>query len=180
MDSGPVNPKMRLLHPRLASAVAGLRHGEMICVSDAGAGSGPKSIVPLAADVERIDLGIATGVPSTLDVIDALHQVGDFEAAIVGDVTPAANDSLWRHLQDLYGSDSVHVVGYFPDWYEIRNRVKVFVQTGDYGLAASAILVAGYPSPNIPLDWLRSDEWYQDLLRDGHNLARDGKTWARD
>ena len=29
------------------------------------------------------------------------------------------------------------------------------VQTGDYGVHAQAILIAGYPSGDIPMEWLK-------------------------
>ncbi|QFR01634.1 D-ribose pyranase [Streptomyces phaeolivaceus] len=178
-ESPQEQPKARLLHPRLAAVLAGLRHGEMVCVSDAGSGSSEKSLVPLAPDVERIDLGIATDIPTCREVVGALHAAGDFEAAIVADVTPEANEPLMSYLVKTFGDDCVHVVDYLPTWYELRNRVKVFIQTGDYGLAASTILVAGYPSPNIPLEWLKSNEWYERLLDEGGKFVSDGETWHR-
>lgn len=172
-------PKVRLLHEGLARVVAGLRHGEMVCISDAGAGSSPKALVPLAPDVERIDLGVATGIPTTRDVVAALYEVGDFESAIVADVTPLANRRLTRFLTETFGEENLHVIDYFPAWYELRNRVKVFVQTGDYGLAASTILVAGFPSTNIPVDWLQSDDWYTELVAQGGKYVNDGTAWRR-
>jgi D-ribose pyranase len=46
---------------------------------------------------------------------------------------------------------------YIPDYYDLRDRCKLFVQTGDYGVHRQAILIGGYPSPNIPLRFY-SDE----------------------
>lgn len=176
-EFGPA--KDRLLHPRLAAVLAGLRHGEMVCVSDAGSGVSSKALIPLADDVEYIDLGIATDLPTCRDVVDALAKAGDFEAAIVADVTPEANPPLHAFLVETFGEDCVHVVDYIPAWYELRNRVKVFVQTGDYGLAASTILVSGYPSPNIPVEWLKSSAWYAEALAEGGHFVSDGETWHR-
>ncbi len=41
--------------------------------------------------------------------------------------------------------------------------MKVFVQTGDYSVHGNVVLVAGYPSPPIPLNWLTSPTWFEDL-----------------
>ena len=43
---------------------------------------------------------------------------------------------------------------YVPEYYQLRNRCKAVVQTGDYGIHAQAILVAGYPSADIPFEVL--------------------------
>ncbi len=35
---------------------------------------------------------------------------------------------------------------YIPEYYQMRDRCKAVVQTGDYGIHGQAILIAGYPS----------------------------------
>ena len=37
----------------------------------------------------------------------------------------------------------------------MRDRCKAVIQTGDYGVHAQAILIAGYPSDDIPMEWLK-------------------------
>lgn len=37
----------------------------------------------------------------------------------------------------------------------MRDRCKAVIQTVDYGIYAQAILIAGYPSADIPMDWLK-------------------------
>ena len=37
----------------------------------------------------------------------------------------------------------------------MRDRCKAVVQTGDYGVHAQAIIVAGYLSADIPMKWLQ-------------------------
>jgi D-ribose pyranase len=152
--------KRRLLNPRLASLCATLRHGEMIYVADAGSGTGAKSLVPLADDVEYIDLGVVTGVPSLADLLPVLCDVGDFEAAIVTEDMPRANPDGHQLVESLFGAANVHTMTYLPDFYLLRDRVKAVVQTGDYAVHANVVLVAGYPSPAIPLTWLTSSEWF--------------------
>ena len=172
-------PKMRILHPRLAAIVATLRHGEMIFVSDAGSGTSPKAVVPLDPGVEYIDLGVVTGVPSFKDVVGALCEVGDFEGAIVSSGMGRANPDCLHFLEGIFGEELVHKIPYFPDFYPLRDRVKVMVQTGDYGVGANAFLIGGYPSPNIPLEWLRSSAWFDELVRSGGQLVNDGTSWTR-
>ena len=150
--------KTRLLHPRIAAVVASLRHGEMIFVSDAGSGSSAKALTPLDPGVEYIDIGVATGVPSFQDVVGALCEVGDFEAAVVASNMKEENAGDYAFLVDIFGQELVHEVEYRPDFYDLRDRAKAMVQTGDCGLLTNVVLVGGYPSPNIPLSRLTRSE----------------------
>lgn len=135
----------------------------MVYVADAGSGTHAKSLVPLDPEVEVIDLGVVTGVPSLHDLLPVLCGVGDFEAAIVTEDMARVNPAGHTLVQQLFPPDRVHEMRYLPDFYHLRNRAKVFVQTGDYAVHANVVLVAGYPSPAIPLDWLTSSRWFSQL-----------------
>ena len=155
--------RTRLLNERLAAVVATLRHGEMIFLADAGSGTHPSSLVPLAADVERLDLGIAPGVPSIRDLVTAITAAGDIEGAIVTEDMRNAWPEGRTFLDETFGPDHVHELTYLPDFYLVRDRVKLFVQTGDYNVHANVILIGGYPSPEIPMKWLVSSDWRTEL-----------------
>ena len=156
-------PKVRLLHERLAAVVSQLRHGEMVYIADAGSGTSAASLVPLSPQVETIDLGIAPGLPSVGDLLSVLCEAGDFEAAIVTEDMIRTNPEGRKLVSELVGEENVHELRYLPEFYQLRDRVKVFVQTGDYSVHANTILVAGYPSPPIPLKWLTSPTWLLEL-----------------
>ena len=87
------NPKQRVINGRLADALATLRHGELIFIADAGMVMSPTSIAPLPPEVELLDLGIVTGVPSNGQLLPALRDTGDIERVIVAE-RPA--DALLR------------------------------------------------------------------------------------
>jgi len=148
--------RKRLLNARLAAVCAELRHGEMVYVADAGSGTHAKSLVPLAGDVEIIDLGVVTGVPTVAELLPVLCATGDFEAAIVTEDMAQVNPQGRTLVSNLFGETNVHEMRYLPEFYQLRDRVKVFVQTGDYAVHGNVVLVAGYPSPAIPLEWLTS------------------------
>jgi D-ribose pyranase len=165
-------PKRRLLHERLAAVVSQLRHGEMIYLADAGSGTSPASLVPLAPQVEIVDVAIAPGLPTVTDLVAILWEVGDFEAAIVTEDMADANPQGHALVADLAGADNVHHIRYLPEFYELRDRAKVFIQTGDYAVHGNVVLVAGYPSPPIPLTWLTSPTWFDELPREGFDTQR--------
>lgn len=148
--------KKRILNERLAAIVASIRHGEMLFIADAGSGTSTQALYPLSADVEYLDLEAVTGSPSFQDIVSTLVEVGDFEGAVVTDLMPRVNEKDYSFLVDLLGEEHIYQVPYIPDYYQLRDRCKAVVQTGDYGMHAQAILVAGYSTDCIPMEWLRN------------------------
>lgn len=165
--------RRRLLHPELAAVIADLKHGEMVCISDAGSGTHVKSLLPLDPSVMHINLGVAPNVPRTDEIVDILTEVAEFEAAVVSQFTIRHNHAFHQSLLDRFGPGSVHEVEHFPDWYRLRDRARVHLQTGDSGVAAQTILVAGHPTANIPVGWLASDSWYDEAIDGGGRIDID-------
>jgi D-ribose pyranase len=145
--------KLRILNPELAAALATLRHGETIFVADAGSGTSLKSFHPLDPDVQIIDVAVATGIPTFEQVVSAIVAAGDIEQAIVTEDMQGASPVQRRWLAELLGEENVHEMPYIPDYYDLRDRAKVFIQTGDCGVHCQAVLVGGYPSPKIPISY---------------------------
>lgn len=83
-------------------------------------------------------------------------EVGDFEAAIVTDLMPQVNQKDYSFLTGLLGEENIAQVNYIPEYYQLRDRCKAVVQTGDYGMHAQAILIAGYSTDKIPMEWLKN------------------------
>ncbi|HJG30000.1 MAG TPA: hypothetical protein K8U80_01245 [Collinsella ihuae] len=146
--------RQRILNERLAAIVASIRHGEMIFVADAGSGTCAQALWPLSPEVEYLDLEAVSGSPSFQDIAGTLVEVGDFEAAIVSDLMRDQNPKDFSFITGLLGEKNVTEVTYIPDFYQLRDRCRAVVQTGDCGAHAQAILVAGYCTDPIPMDWL--------------------------
>ena len=148
--------KKRILNERLASIVASIRHGEMLFIADAGSGTSEKALYPLDPSVEYLDLEAVTGSPSFQDIVSTLVEVGDFEGAIITDVMKELNPKDYKFITELLGKENIHESNYIPEFYQMRDLCKAVVQTGDYGVHAQCILIAGYPSDDIPMDWLQN------------------------
>ena len=126
----------------------------MIFIADAGSGTCAQALHPLHPDVEYIDLEAVTGSPSFQDIVATLVSVGEFEGAVVSDCMEEQNPSDYAFIAGLLGEEHVRSVPYIPDFYKLRDRCRAVVQTGDCGAHAQAILVAGYCTDEIPMDWL--------------------------
>lgn len=156
--------KRRILNQKLAALVASLRHGEMIFVSDSGCGVHENWLRSLDPSVEYIDLGVVTGSPSFEDVVKTLAEAGEFEAAIVPEDQEDANRDAFNMLTDLFGENGVHKINCAPEFYDLRNRCKAMVQTGDIGVHTNAVLVAAYSDdPPIALDILLGEREYTTI-----------------
>lgn len=153
------------MNERLAAIVASIRHGEMLFIADAGSGTSEKALYPLDSSVEYLDLEAVTGSPSFQDIVSTLVEVGDFEGAIITDVMAELNPKDHMFLENLIGKENLYEIPYIPNYYQMRDRCKAVVQTGDYGVHAQAILIAGYPSADIPMDWLKNG------LKEKRNLS---------
>lgn len=157
--------KKRILNERLAAIVASIRHGEMLFIADAGSGTSEKALYPLDSSVEYLELEAVTGSPSFQDIVSTLVEVGDFEGAIITDVMAELNPKDYMFLENLIGKENLYEIPYIPNYYQMRDRCKAVVQTGDYGVHAQAILIAGYSSADIPMDWLKNG------LKEKRNLS---------
>lgn len=157
--------KNRLLNERLAALVSTLRHGEMVYIADAGSGTTSQSLVPLSDKVEIIDIAVSSNVPTVEQVMNVLWEVGDFEGAFVTENMKTANTLAYENIKKLTGEDNLHELRYLPEFYDLRDRCKAFIQTGDYGVHSNVILIAGYPSPVIPVEWMANPNWLDDLRK---------------
>lgn len=147
--------KKRILNKDLAQLIAQIRHGEMIFIADAGSGTCQKALYPLDENIQYIDLEAVTGSPSFHDIITTLVECGDFEGAIVTEDMVELNQKDYQTVVSLFGKENIHVMHYIPEYYQMRDRCRAVVQTGDYGIHAQAIVIAGYSSDDIPMEWLK-------------------------
>ncbi|OJH43376.1 D-ribose pyranase [Paracoccus sp. SM22M-07] len=100
-----------LLHAELSGLVAGMGHGDLIVIGDAG--------LPVPPGVRCIDLALTRGVPGTMQVLDALlselvversciaeeasdQLVADFTDRQIGSVTRLPHDDFKRETASAH------------------------------------------------------------------------------
>lgn len=127
----------RLLHPRLAGLLAGLGHGQLLTVADAG--------LPIDPRIERVDLAVRCGVPSFEDVLAAIAVELLVEQVIVArESSEVAGAPLERALASVYGDHQP------PRETVEHDRLKqlaaasvAVVRTGECTPYMNVVLVAG-------------------------------------
>ncbi|MGR3198081.1 MAG: D-ribose pyranase [Paracoccus sp. (in: a-proteobacteria)] len=73
--------RRQLLHSRLSGLIAGLGHGDLIVIGDAG--------LPVPRGVECVDLAVTGGVPSVFDVLDAILSEMVVERSLLANEAPS-------------------------------------------------------------------------------------------
>ena len=156
--------KKKILNQELAALVAGLKHGDMLYISDAGSAINEHAIYPLADNVQYINLAAVNGVPTVQDIVETLVEVSEFESAVLpyGMDDPEEGEPEFYHMIEhaIGGKEYIHEINYAPEYYDLRNRCTAMIQTGDYGFGHNVILIAGWPSNPIDLDILMGKAMY--------------------
>lgn len=123
-----------ILHPELLDVIAAAGHGDVILLADAG--------LRIPEDRTRIDLGLACGVPTMAQLVDAVQRELVIEAAVV-----AAEFEDWN--PEVYAD----VVGRLPVTPTTRPHVELmadmaerayaYVKSGECSAYSSVALVCG-------------------------------------
>lgn len=126
-----------LLHAELSRIVAGLGHGDTVVIADAG--------LPVPSGVPVVDLAVAPGVPSHLEVVRAVlselvveRGLANAEQADVAPDAAAALEDAWPDDVPLERIDHATL--------KLRSgSARAIVRTGEFTPYANVILVAGVP-----------------------------------
>jgi len=123
-----------ILHPRLLDVLSAAGHGDVIVLADAG--------LRIPEERTRIDLGLACGIPSMAQVVDAVKQELVIERAIV-----AAEFADWN--PEVY-ADVVSRLPVTPTTQphaelmeSMAERAYAYVKTGECSAYSSVALVCG-------------------------------------
>ena len=123
-----------ILHPKLLDVLAAVGHGDVIVLADAG--------LRVPEGRTRIDLGLACGVPSMAQVVDAVRQELVIETAIVA-----------TEFEDWSPEVYADVVSRLPVTPTVQPHVELmegmaerayaYVKTGECSAYSSVALVCG-------------------------------------
>ena len=121
-----------VLNPRLLALLAGAGHTDLIVIADAG--------LPLPPGVEVIDLSLVPGIPSFLQVFDAVRHLLAFERVLL------ARESREQDLISALGPrlEGVSVEEVSHEEFKRRTRAaRAIVRTGECSPYANLGLIAG-------------------------------------
>lgn len=162
------------LNAELAGIFATLKHGEMVFIADAGSAHSKKSLYPIADDVEYYNIGQVIGVPTVEDIVKTAVEIGNIEGAVLPYGIDELNPEFHAMICDSVGEENLHEINYAPEFYDLRNRCKAVIQTGDYGFGCNVILVGGFsPDARWSIDVLEGRTKYIINKEEAFNMPID-------
>ena len=126
--------KTPLLNVELSEVIAGLGHGDMLVIGDAG--------LPIPLDVRRIDLALTRGVPGFIDTLRIVLAEMQVQSVIVAEETGQKSPHILDAIKQLLPTTPIEVVSHELLKADTEGAVAV-VRTGEFTPYANIILVSG-------------------------------------
>ena len=126
--------KQSLLNPEIIREVAALGHTEYICIADCG--------LPIPKEVKTIDVSVSRGIPSFLDVLEAVNSELVVESIILAREIDTANPQLAEKVRVCVD----HLPEEMVSHHEFKEKVakaKCVIRTGEASPYANILLVGG-------------------------------------
>jgi D-ribose pyranase len=126
--------KTPLLNVELSEVIAGLGHGDMLVIGDAG--------LPIPLEVRRIDLALTQGVPGFVETLRVVLSEMQVQNAIVAEETSQHSSQILKAIKQLLPETPLDAVSHEVLKVHTHDAVAV-VRTGEFTPYANIILVAG-------------------------------------
>ena len=124
-----------MLNRQIDSALNRQGHMDGLMVVDAG--------FPCPDDVELIDIALAPGRPSILEVLAEIAPVHSVEKVVLAEETREHNPSHFEKAAAAFGKGVAVEVIPHTELKERSHEVKTIVRTGDFTAWGNVLLVSG-------------------------------------
>ena len=126
--------KHGILNPQLSRLIAELGHTDALVVADAG--------LPIPAGVERVDLALTGGIPSFMEVLNAILDEMQVERAVIAQEMQAKSPQLYVQVGAALKNCPTGEVPH-EEFKLLTTQVRAIVRTGEFTPYANIILYSG-------------------------------------
>lgn len=126
--------KTPLLNVELSEVIAGLGHGDMLVIGDAG--------LPIPLEVRRIDLALTRNVPGFVETLRVVLSEMQVQGVIVAEETGQKSPQILDAIKQLLPNTPIEEVTHTMLKAYTEDAVAA-VRTGEFTPYANIILVAG-------------------------------------
>ncbi|MDC8758395.1 D-ribose pyranase [Janthinobacterium fluminis] len=126
--------KTPLLNSALSQLIAGMGHGDMLVIGDAG--------LPVPPQVPCIDLALTKNIPGFLDTLRVVLAEMEVEKAIVAQETALVSPAIDAGITALLPYTPLDPVPH-EQFKQLTAKARAIVRTGQFTPYANIILVAG-------------------------------------
>lgn len=123
-----------ILNPALESAIAAVGHTEYLVVGDCG--------LPMPGEANILDLSLVRGIPTFMQVLDAVKGEMVIESFIYAEEAETANPGIVEQIRQAL-PDVPSVKMSHENFKKETQRAKTVIRTGEYSSYANIILVGG-------------------------------------
>lgn len=126
--------KAVLLNQPISAVIAGMGHKDTLAIGDCG--------LPIPEGPVRIDLAVVKGLPTFLDVLDAVLEELCVEKVTIASEMKDVNPALYAILQEKFAGKEIEEIPH-EAFKEHTKTSKAVIRTGEYKPYANIILHSG-------------------------------------
>jgi D-ribose pyranase len=126
--------KIGILNDRLSKVIASMGHMDFLTVCDAG--------LPIPEGVNRIDLSVVPGIPTFLNVLEAVKTELEVQKIYLAEEIKEKNPAIEQEILELFPN---LVVVYIPheEFKHKSQKSRAIIRTGECSPYANIILESG-------------------------------------
>jgi D-ribose pyranase len=126
--------KIGILNQPISALIAGLGHGDLVVICDAG--------LPIPPGVPRIDLALTEGIPTFAQTVDVVQREMQVERLVIAAEMPGHSPKVFEFLQRRFPGLPVEQIPH-RQFKELTRRATAIIRTGEFTPYANVILSAG-------------------------------------
>jgi len=126
--------KTGILNSHISKALSDLGHTDTIVIADAG--------LPIPEGVLKIDISLKSGMPSFLDVLNAVLEDMIVEKVIIAKEVKQHNILVHEEMMKQFAKMKMQYVGH-EKFKLLTQKAKVVIRTGEITPYANCILQSG-------------------------------------
>jgi D-ribose pyranase len=125
--------KTTLLNAEISRVVADMGHGDYLVIADAG--------LPVPPGAVKIDLAVKPGVPTFLEVLEAILSELEIEEVTIASEMKDKSPDLYREMKARF--DGIMTEISHEEFKSRLNNVKAIIRTGEFKPFANIALRSG-------------------------------------
>ncbi|MFJ5761652.1 D-ribose pyranase [Neobacillus sp. NPDC093182] len=123
-----------ILNSHISKVLADLGHTDYIVIADAG--------LPIPEGVIKIDLAVKTGMPSFIDVVNAVEEDMVIEKVMIASEIEVENPNHADYIKDKFADRKIEMVSH-EEFKQLTKQAKAVIRTAEITPYANCILQSG-------------------------------------
>ncbi|AEJ18969.1 D-ribose pyranase [Gracilinema caldarium] len=126
--------KLGILNSAIATVLAHMGHTDMITIADCG--------LPIPDTTQRIDLAVKKGLPSFLDVLDAVREDMVVEKITLAEEIKIYNAEMYNKIKNRFPNVVIQFISH-EEFKVLTVQSKAVIRTGEASPYANIVLHSG-------------------------------------